>query len=155
MIGIVLVDAFVWFAWSLVASTIWRTRRPTFFDRDTWVTKPRRWEKDGRRYEALRIRRWKDALPEFGGFAGGRSKRALGGTDHAALAAFARETRRAEYVHWTIAAAGPFFAIWNPPLLTAAMLAYAAAANVPFIAIQRYNRLRILRIQRRRARSAS
>ena len=47
------------------------------------------------------------------------------------------------------------YTLWNPPLLTAAMLGYAVAANIPFIAIQRYNRLRILRIQRRRARNAS
>ena len=57
-----------------------------------------------------------------------------------------RETRRGEYVHWSILAAAPFFALWNPPFLTLAMVAYALTANLPFIAIQRYNRLRIARL---------
>ena len=37
----------------------------------------------------------------------------------------------------------------EPPTLAAVMLAYGAAANLPCIAIQRYNRARIARIEAR------
>ena len=60
----------------------------------------------------------------------------------------------AELVHWAIPTITPAFALWNPPLLSAAMAAYAVAANAPCIAVQRYNRARIARVLRRRATGA-
>ena len=115
--------------------------------RDTWLLRERRFEHSGRLYERVRIRAWKDRLPEAGAlFAGGISKRHVQGRDGAALARFAAETRRAEYGHWLAMACGPLFVLWNPPLVAAAMVGYAVVVNVPFIAIQRYNRERIGRL---------
>lgn len=110
-------------------------------DHDTWLTRPRRCERIG-------IRRWKDRTPELGGlFAGGVSKRSSGGRTR--LQRYAAETRRAEYTHWIVMAAGPFFALWNPWFLTIAMVTYAVVANLPCLLIQRYNRARITRIAER------
>jgi len=142
-------DAAAWAGWSFVVGLAGARVPPSLLERDTWLTRTRRTEREGRWYEAARIRWWKDRLPEFGAFAGGRSKRHLPGRDGGGLAAFAAETRRAEYVHWAIVAALPLFAVWNRPLLFAAMATYAVAANVPCIAVQRYNRQRIGRIERR------
>jgi glycosyl-4,4'-diaponeurosporenoate acyltransferase len=142
------VDSAVWASWSLAVSTAVRSRSPAFLARDTWLLRLRAFERDGRVYERVRIRRWKDRVPEFGGFSGGQSKRTLRGRDVAALRSFAAETRKAEYVHWGIPAIVPLFAIWNPPVLMAAMVTYAVVANVPFIAIQRYNRGRVTRVLR-------
>jgi glycosyl-4,4'-diaponeurosporenoate acyltransferase len=61
------------------------------------------------------------------------------------LSRFAAETRRAELVHWCVLALTPFFVLWNPVGLFLAMVAYGVIANVPCIAIQRYNRSRIVR----------
>jgi glycosyl-4,4'-diaponeurosporenoate acyltransferase len=115
------------------------------------VLRLRRWEHDGRAYERLAIRRWKDRVPEAGAvFAGGTSKRRLPAPGRAGVEPFARETRRAERAHWLAMAGGPVAALWNPPAGVAAMVAYGVLANLPFIAIQRYNRARCLRVLARR-----
>jgi glycosyl-4,4'-diaponeurosporenoate acyltransferase len=114
-------------------------------DHDTWLTRARRFERGGRLYERIGIRRWKDRTPELGGlFADGVSKRSSGGRGR--LDRYAAETRRAEYTHWLVMAAGPFFVLWNPWYLSIAMLVYAVVANLPCLMIQRYNRARIDRI---------
>lgn len=120
---------------------------------DNCLTRLRRPERTERRCRTLRVPLWKDALPEAGAFfAGGVSKRHVGGTCDAALLRFASLTRRAEMGHWMALFAAPLFGLWNPPLIVLMMVAYGAAANAPFIAIQRYNRVRVLRIVSRRAR---
>ena len=59
------------------------------------------------------------------------------------------ETRRAELGHWLALAGGPVFALWNPVSGLVLMLAYGVVTNVPFIAVQRYNRQRAQRISLR------
>ena len=49
-------------------------------------------------------------------------------------------------------ACSPLFLLWNPPLPAALLVAYGVGINLPFIAIQRYNRLRIQSIIARRQR---
>lgn len=119
--------------------------------RDGPLLRLRRFEAGGRVYERwCGIRRWKDRLPEAGDlFAGGMSKRRL--PPGRSLDRFAAETRRAERGHWLSLVALPLFAVWNPPIGVALMVAYGVLVNAPFIAIQRYNRARITRIQQRRA----
>ena len=110
---------------------------------DSWLLRPRSFERDGRLYERLGIRRWKDRLPEAGAlFAGGVSKRHLPTAAEGGLPRFIAETRRAELGHWLAMAGGPLFVLWNPPAVAVVMMVYAVAVNAPFIAIQRYNRLR-------------
>jgi glycosyl-4,4'-diaponeurosporenoate acyltransferase len=112
--------------------------------RDGWLLRPRAFEAGGRWYrERLHIHRWKDRVPEAGAlFAGGVSKRQLPSYDVAGLELFVRETRRAELGHWWAMACSPVFVLWNPPLPAALLIAYGVGINLPFIAIQRYNRLR-------------
>lgn len=121
--------------------------------RDGWVLRARRFEAGGRWYRSrLRIDRWKDKVPEAGGlFRGGVSKRRLPSLDRAGLQLFAQETRRAELAHWWAMACAPVFVLWNPPLAAALLVGYGVVVNLPFIAIQRYNRFRILALIERRA----
>jgi glycosyl-4,4'-diaponeurosporenoate acyltransferase len=107
-------------------------------------------ERRGRVYETLHIRRWKDRLPEAGAlFPDGVSKRALPSSGAEGRRRFAVETRRAELGHWWCFACAPLFALWNPPIGVALMVVYGAAANLPCIAVQRYNRGRLARMERR------
>lgn len=111
--------------------------------RDGWGLRERRFEDRGRVYRRVGVHRWKDRLPEAGAlFAGGISKRELPARDVEGLRTFVRETRRAELAHWWALWCGPLFALWNPPLAAALLLAYGVLANLPFIVIQRYNRFR-------------
>jgi glycosyl-4,4'-diaponeurosporenoate acyltransferase len=122
--------------------------------RDGWLLRPRRFEIGGRWYRRrLRIHRWKDKVPEAGGlFRGGISKRHLPAYDDPGLRLFVRETRRAELAHWWAMWCGPLFVLWNPPVAAALLVAYGVAVNLPFIAIQRYNRFRVQALLDRRAR---
>jgi glycosyl-4,4'-diaponeurosporenoate acyltransferase len=150
---LVLVDVV---AWAVIhASTGYLVHRlpAARFDHDSWLTRRRRVERDGRLYADLfAVKRWKHRLPEAGAlFAGGTDKRRLGGTTDADLVRYATETRRAEVGHWLAAGGAPLFALWNPWWVALLMVAYATAANGPCIVAVRYNRLRILHILDRRS----
>ena len=120
-------------------------------DAERWLLRERGWERQGRFYvDVVRIRRWKGLLPEAGSFfAGGVSKRNLIGRSADDLARLTRETRRAELVHWIIMVPTPLFVVLNRPLLAPFMPVYALATNLPCIAAQRYNRIRLQRAGRR------
>ena len=66
------------------------------------VLRLRAWERGGRAYERrLRIKAWKDRVPEAGAlFAGGTSKRHLPALGRAGVELLVVETRRAERAHW-------------------------------------------------------
>ncbi len=125
--------------------------------RDGWGLRERPFEDRGRWYRRrLRIHRWKDRLPEAGAlFEGGVSKRELPAPDAEGLELFVRETRRAELGHWWALWCSPLFVLWNPPLAATLLAAYGVLVNLPFVAIQRYNRFRtqamLGRVSRRRS----
>ena len=129
-------------------------------EHDGWLLRLHPFEDGGRWYERrLRIGRWKDRLPEAGGFfEGGMTKRALPGRSEGGLERFAAETRRAELAHWASFACLPVCLIWNDALGVVLMGAYGLVFNLPLIAIQRYNRGRtdrILALRAERARCSS
>ncbi len=49
-------------------------------------------------------------------------------------------------------ACAPLFVLWNPPLAAGLLVAYGVVVNLPFIVIQRYNRIRTTAMLERRAR---
>ena len=57
---------------------------------------------------------------------------------------------RSAFAHWLAATGAVLFALWNPPAIAAVMVVYGLTVNAPFIAIQRYNRLRVCRALGRR-----
>ena len=150
----VVVDVVAWGAFHTVTGYAAHRLDDERLSRDGWLLRRRTFEAGGRWYrERLRIHRWKDRLPEAGAlFAGGMSKRRLPAYDTAGLERFARETRRAELAHWWALSCGPLFALWNPPMATALLVAYGVVVNLPFVLIQRYNRFRIEALLERRAR---
>ena len=138
------VDVIAWGA--LHAGTGYAAHRlgDSRLSQDGWLLRPRRFEVGGQWYpRRLRIHRWKDKVPEAGDlFRRGVSKRQLPSQAVAGLQLFVRETRRAELTHWWAMSCGPLFVLWNPPLAAALLIAYGVGINLPFIAIQRYNRFR-------------
>ncbi|WP_276937687.1 hypothetical protein [Ferrimicrobium acidiphilum] len=96
----------------------------------------------------LQIETWKDRLPEAGGFGGGMSKRHLLTRQRSALERMYLETVRAELVHTGLLAVQWVPVLWLHAGFRVLPVAYAVIANLPFIAVQRYNRLRLSRIVR-------
>jgi len=95
---IVLIDAGVWASWSALCGYVAHRIPASRLARDRGLLRIRGFEAGGRFYERwLRIKRWKDRLPEAGAlFRGGFSKRRVMATDPVYLERFAVETRRAE-----------------------------------------------------------
>jgi glycosyl-4,4'-diaponeurosporenoate acyltransferase len=144
------VDAAAWTVWALLAGW-WHRRTPhQALHGDGAVLRLRRFEMAGSWYEQrLRIKRWKDRLPETGGRFGGMSKRRLPGPGIDDLERFRAECCRGERTHWTIVAATPAFALWTPRDLFLAIAGCGVAGNAPFMAVLRYNRARITSILQR------
>jgi glycosyl-4,4'-diaponeurosporenoate acyltransferase len=87
------------------------------------------------------IRRWKHLLPDGAAWVGKPlSRKRLASDDQAILREILTETNRSEAAHWLMLAFCPVFFLWNPPIAWPILAAYAAAANFPCIAAQRYNR---------------
>lgn len=118
-----------------------------FFAQDGLLFRAWSWEDNGRFYQRwLAIRRWKSALPDGAPWVGGFAKKRLASRDAAYLHEFMLETRRAEFAHWCMFACLPVFFLWNPLWACAVMAIYATLANLPCIAVQRYNRLALRRL---------
>ena len=107
----------------------------------------RRWERGGRVYERLfAVKGWKDRLPDGARwFGGGFAKATLRGANPEHLRRFTRETWRGELCHWAALGFAPVFFLWNPWWADWIIAAYALAANLPCILVQRYNRARFER----------
>ena len=150
----IVVDVVAWGAFHSLTGYVAHRLDDRWLARDGWLLRPRSFEAGGRWYRRrLRIDRWKDGLPEAGDlFRGGVSKRRIPSYDVAGLRLFVRETRRAELAHWWALCCGPFFVLWNPPLAAGLLMGYGVLVNLPFIAIQRYNRFRTEPLIERRAR---
>jgi len=148
----VLVDVVAWGVFHAVTGYAAYRVDERWLDHDRALLRLRRFEAGGQWYRRrLLIHRWKDRVPEAGDlFRGGVSKRQLPAYDPNGLRVFARETRRAELAHWWALCCGPVFLLWNPPLASALLVGYGVVANLPFIAIQRYNRARIETLVARR-----
>jgi len=122
------------------------------FNQDGFLARTRHWERKGRVYARLfGIKRWKELLPDGASwFSCGVAKARLQGKSEDVLGQFARETWRGELVHWLALLALPVFCLWNPWWAVAVNAAYAVAANLPCILVQRYNRARLNRVLTRK-----
>ena len=148
----IVLDVVAWGAIHAGAGYVAHQMSVAWLSGDRWLFRERRVERGGRLYaQTLRISRWKDRLPEAGAlFPGGISKRRVTASEQGGLGRFVVETRRAELAHWLAAWPGVVFALWNPPAVVPVMVAYGLAVNLPFIGVQRYNRVRAARVLRAR-----
>ena len=98
---LVLAFSAMWTGFGLASGWIANRVPAAAFGRDTWLTRTRSWEVRGRWYDRrLRVRVWKDRLPEAGAlFAGGLAKDRLTSFELGHLERFAGEMSRAEWVH--------------------------------------------------------
>lgn len=112
----------------------------------TFSDKPAHFSKLTQRFyeRALLIRLWKDSLPDGARWLSDSFGKAhLAGSNPEYIGQFIRSTRAGEFCHWMAIAFTPVFFAWNPLWADAVMVAYALAANLPCVLVQRYNRGRL------------
>lgn len=108
--------------------------------------RPYAFERQGRFYEKLGVRRWKNRLPDMSKLLRSLPRKAVTCRSSERVRLLVQETCLAEAVHLALMAlALPVLAIW-PGWKGAVLAAVYALGNVPFILIQRYNRPRLLHL---------
>jgi glycosyl-4,4'-diaponeurosporenoate acyltransferase len=135
-----------WPAWTAFVGWAAQRTPDARFAHDDVITRERSIERGGDFYrDDLAINRWKDRLPEAGSAYGGFTKRTVAGGNPAVMERFLLETRRAECAHWAMAAGWFVTLLWNPWWAAGVNATVAASSNLPCIAVQRHNRLRLRR----------
>jgi glycosyl-4,4'-diaponeurosporenoate acyltransferase len=135
-----------WPAWTAVVGYAAQRTPDGRFAADDVITRMRPFEGEGAWYRhTLQIEQWKLRLPEVGAAFGGFEKRSVAGGDPEVMERFLVETRRAEHAHWGMAAGVVLTLLWNPWWAAPFNVAVAAGSNLPCVAVQRYNRVRLRR----------
>ncbi len=144
----ILVDFAAWFFIHMASAILTLNLPDRLFEDDNYLYRSRKWEKSGELWQNLfRVRTWKDKLPDGATILRkGFPKKQLQSRNPAYLAAFIRESRRAELTHWIAMPPALLFFLWNPPPVGWIMILYALAVNIPCVVAQRYNRARLQRI---------
>jgi glycosyl-4,4'-diaponeurosporenoate acyltransferase len=121
------------------------------FDYDAFPYRAFKWEKGGAIYEKIRVRAWKDRLPDMSRIIPKMvKKKASLARDERAMERLVQETCVAEFVHWLlIIIASPIIGVKVGGLLGAIVAVLYALGNMLFVIIQRYNRPRLREILRR------
>lgn len=117
------------------------------FDFTAFPFRPYRWEKEGRIYEKIGIRKWKDHVPDMSKYVKTMfAKSIVSPRDPEYTRRLILETCVAELTHEVLMLISPIFTQYMTGLYgEIAMLIYAAG-NLPFILIQRYNRPRLIQL---------
>lgn len=119
-----------------------------FFKRDGLVLPVHPTSRGQRFYETfLLIRTWKKWIPDGASiFKFGFRKKNMVGNDQTYIEKFILETRRAEFSHIVQILPMVVFFVFNTAFVALIMVAYALIFNIPLILLQRYNRIRFLRL---------
>lgn len=117
------------------------------FDYSAFPYRPFRWEQEGRIYEKLHIRRWKDRVPDMSRYVKTMfAKELVSPRDPEYTRRLILETCVAELTHEVLMLLSPIFPHYMTGIYAdIAMLLYVLG-NIPFILIQRYNRPRLMEL---------
>lgn len=124
---------------------------------DGFFFRCRKWERSGRVYDLLSVRRWQSKVPDmsrlFAKLMPPKRMDAMPGCEE--ILCMIEETCVAEAVHELLCIAGLFLLrIWRGLGGTVVWLLYVLLGNLPFIVIQRYNRPRFVEMLKKRQRLA-
>lgn len=117
------------------------------FRTDAFPFKPYAFEKNGRFYDRLRIRRWKDRVPDMSKYLRFLPRKALTDTSRGRVKLLVQETCVAELVHAALMVLALPVLLCQEWWATLMVAVYDLVGNLPFIMIQRYNRPRLLRLE--------
>lgn len=116
-----------------------------WFRADAFPYRAYAWEQNGRFYQKLGIRAWKDRLPDKSKFAPGAYRKSVGAhRDGMRIERLLQETCVAECVHWALLLLSAVFLFTMARPYGAVATILYALSHVPYLMIQRYNRPRLL-----------
>lgn len=124
---------------------------------DAFPFKPYKWERKGKVYDRLHIRKWKNKVPDVSRyFKLLLPKKVVSGTKTEDLMRLVKETCVAELVHWGLILFSLAVLLIAPGKEGVLLFCLCVIGNLPFIMIQRYNRpqylLAVERLTRREER---
>ena len=108
------------------------------------------WEKSGRVYKVLRVKKWKKKMPDASRFFKDMvPKRLVGGATSESIEILVKETCVAEFTHYMlcVSSVGVCF-IWKGGGGVAIWMV-TVAVNLDFVIIQRYNRQHLVKLAKR------
>lgn len=144
---IILLNIFAWVSIHFVISFLTSRLTAKQLQRLSPLFQPIEKEAGGGLFRFLMIKKWKKYIPDAGGwFRGGVNKNEIGLTSQQGRIAFLVELNRAELSHWLQMLPAPFFFILNNGVESWVMFLYGILFNLPLILVQRYNRMRIVKI---------
>lgn len=120
------------------------------FDYNNPPYAPYAWEKGGAVYTKVAIQRWKDKVPDMSHYIKSAFPKKIRGFRSAEyLDMLIRETCVAEFVHFGLILLSPIFLIYMDGAAGWIGMGLYIVGNLPFIAIQRYNRPRLVMLMQR------
>lgn len=144
---IVLTNLLLMVVWHLIVLLLCKKLDESFFDYHKFIYATKKWEQDGRFYtRVLKIKKWKDKLPQYVS-KNGFSKRSLNfkGMDKDYLDRFILETCRAEWNHLMCCMYWVVSVFVNSSFYAFVFSVIPIILNAPFLVIQRFNRIRLLK----------
>lgn len=133
--------------WHLLVLFLCKVLKSDFFNYRKSMYREKYWEDNGFFYsKRLKIKRWKDSLPQYiskGGF----SKKSLDSLSLEYVNQFILETCRGEWAHRKCMLVSILLLLINRVLVGLAFSSMVVFVNLPFVCIQRYNRIRLIRIR--------
>jgi len=148
-ISILLINILICAIWHLIIFILCITINKSVFNYKKTSYKIRSWEKNGKIYEkTFKIKKWKDLIPQHIG-KNGFSKRHFESLSPDYINKFIFETCRAEWNHKYNCIYSLIAIIINPLLYGLFFSILTFIFNLACVLIQRYNRIRLLKIKAR------
>jgi glycosyl-4,4'-diaponeurosporenoate acyltransferase len=117
----------------------------TMFRADRFPYRLMGWERDGRIYDKLRIRNWKDKMPDMSRIIG-LKKRILPNVCESQVLLLIKETCVAEFVHLALIFLGLHCVSIIESAFAIVVCGLWGVGNLVFVLIQRYNRPILIRL---------
>ncbi|MGN1043831.1 MAG: hypothetical protein ACI4PR_03390 [Acutalibacteraceae bacterium] len=148
-INIILINVLLMVFYHLAVLWLCKNLDSKFFDSERMLYRTRSWEKNGFFYiKYLKIKKWKDYLPQYISKNGFSKKNLLSITklETKYIDNFILETCRAEWNHFVCCLYFIISFTINPMPYAVIFSAIPIVINAPFIIIQRYNRIRLKKL---------
>ncbi|MCX8028415.1 MAG: hypothetical protein N2712_00265 [Brevinematales bacterium] len=153
LVFMIIVNSVFWISVHFFSGYLVHFIPKSFYTGNNPLFKERFWEFNGKLYEKVfLIKLWKDRLPEAGELLSINpfNKKKFLSRDKEYISRFITETCRAELSHLLPFLFLPISFVWNNFIeAMVVMVLYCVVANIPFVMIQRYNRIRLSKLNRK------